>query len=87
MNHHVHLSTRMTVKQIDEANRLWDAYQATHDLTAEYGRVASIEPHSRKILIAETAGDLLLIRGKDVPPALLKRIGAATFFQKVGRRC
>ena len=82
----VHLSTRMTVEEIDEANRLWDAYQASHDLTAEFGRVAAIEPHSGEILIAETAGDILAIRGQDAPPVLLKRIGAETFYQKVGRR-
>ena len=86
MNHRVHLSTRMTVEEIDEANRLWDAYQATHDLSSELGRIAAIEPHSGAIVIADSVGELLAIRGKDALPALLKRIGHATFFQKGGAR-
>ena len=86
MIHRVHLSTRMTTEEIDTANRLWDAYEASHDLSAEQGKVAAIEPHSGQIVIADTAGDLLAIRGSQAPPALLKRIGSAAFYQKGGRR-
>ena len=86
MSHRVHLSTRMTVDEIDAANRLWDAYQATHDLSGEVGRIAAIEPHSGAIVIVDTAGELLTVRGKDAPPALLKRIGSTAFYQKGGRR-
>ena len=86
MNHRVHLSTRMTVEEIDEANRLWDAYQATHDLSSELGRIAAIEPHSGAIVIADSTSELVAIRGQDAPPTLLKRIGYATFYQKGGAR-
>lgn len=81
----VHLSQRMTVGEVDEANRLWDAYRATHDLTQDEGHVAAIEPHSGAIVIAPTASDILSIRGQDPPPALLKRIGSETFYRKGGR--
>ena len=86
MNHRVHLSTRMTVEEIDEANRHRDTYQASHDLSRELGKIAAIEPHSGTIVIADSASELLAIRGKDAPPALLKRIGSTAFYSKRGRR-
>ena len=75
----------MTTEEIDTANRLWDAYEASHDLSAEQGKVAAIEPHSGQIVIADTAGDILAIRGPDAHPALLKRIGSMSFYQKRAR--
>lgn len=86
MSHRMHLSTRMTVDEIEAANRLWDDYQTIHDLTGEVGRIAAIEPHSGTIVIVDSTGELLAIRGKDAPPALLKRIGSTAFYQKGGRR-
>ncbi len=76
----------MTTEEIDTANRLRGVYEASHDLTAEQGEIAAIEPHSGQIVIADAAGDLLGIRGNNAPPALLKRIGSAAFYQNGGRR-
>ncbi len=86
MNHRVHLSTRMTVEQIDEANRLWDEYSSSHDLSDQTGRVVSIDPTSGEIVIADSIQEVSAIRGADASPALFKRIGYATFYQKGGRR-
>lgn len=82
----VHLSTRMTVEEIDEANRLWDAYSSTHDLSDQTGRVAAIDPASGQIVIDDSVQKVCAIRGADASPALFKRIGYATFYQRGGRR-
>ena len=76
----------MTIEEIDEANRLWGLYESSHDLTDDQGKIAAIEPHSGQVVIAQTASEILVMRGKDAPPALLKRIGSPAYYQRGGRR-
>ena len=85
MSHRVHLSTRMTVEQIEEANRLWDDYVSSHDVSDQTGRVAAINPRTGEIVIADTISDVVTIRGEGAAPLLFKRIGYATFYQKGGQ--
>ena len=76
----------MTVDEIDAANRLWDAYVSSHDVSDQTGRVAAIDPASGEIVIADSVQEVCAIRGANANPALFKRIGSATFYQKGGRR-
>ncbi len=81
----VHLSTHMTVEEIEEANRLWIDYVATHDLSDQTGRVAAIDPTSGDIVIADSIQEVSAIRSPNPHPALFKRISYETFYRKGGR--
>lgn len=65
------------------ANQIWQAYQATHDLSQLTGQTAGIDPVSERVWIGDSIADVVNQRDLDGfnAPLFIERIGAETYLR------
>ena len=70
------------------AERLWEEYQQSHDLTEQVGQTAGIDPDTGRIWFGASILDVADQRDADGVhrPLHFVRIGSDTYFRKWGRR-
>jgi hypothetical protein len=71
-----------------KAERIWSKFQQRHDLSADIGKTAGIDPQSGRIWIGHSIQYVVSQRDRDGVNALLffERIGSKTYYRKGGRR-
>jgi hypothetical protein len=70
-----------------KAAEVWAEYQRQHDLSAQIGKTAGIDPKSGRVWIGDSIRDVLAKRNSDGIGSLLffERVGAKTYYRKGGR--
>jgi len=83
----------MTVSKWTEADsirakKIWDDYQKNHDLSAQVGQTAGIDPSSGRIWFGDSIQSVVVKRDADGcdAPLLFERVGSATYYRKGGHR-
>jgi hypothetical protein len=71
-----------------KAEQIWLEYQKGHDLSADMGKTAGIDPKSGRIWIGESIQDVIASRNADGIDSLLffERVGSKTYYRKGGRQ-
>ncbi|HZT41377.1 MAG TPA: hypothetical protein VFA07_04280 [Chthonomonadaceae bacterium] len=67
-----------------QAIEIWEAYQQQHDLSSQRGKVAAIDPESKRVWIGDTGVDIaeqMKAEGVEVPVYLV-RVDSNHFIQK-----
>jgi hypothetical protein len=77
-----------TDSELTEAKRIWEEYQANHDLSDRIGQAAGIDPHSGQVWIGKSAIEIVEQRRKRQldSPLFFERVGYPTYLRKGGRR-
>ena len=71
-----------------KCKQIWDDYQQKHDLTAQYGQTAGIDPKTGRVWFGESIRDVVDQRAEEglTNPIFWERVGHATYYLKGGRR-
>ena len=77
-----------TEDELTEAERIWEEFQANHDLSDRIGQAAGIDPKTGEVWFGESAIDIVEQRRKQQLDSLLffERVGYPTYLRKGGRR-
>ena len=69
-----------------KCKQIWDDYQQKHDLTAQHGQTAGIDPKTGRIWFGESIRDVVDQRAAEGldSPFYLKRVGHQTYHLKGG---
>lgn len=74
---------------VDKANRIWDEYARTHDLTGKERLAVGIDPQTGDVFLGESAteiSDRLKQEGR-FRPLFYRWVHSPFYTRKVGRRC
>jgi hypothetical protein len=78
-----------TQADLERAQAVWDEYQKTHDLSAQHGQAAGVDPHTGEVFIGgRTTGELidrLLAEGR-WRPLVVWRVGFPYYGRMRGAR-
>lgn len=72
----------------NRANEIWTEYQRQHDVSAQVGQTAGIDPASGSIWFGESIQNVIAQRDADgsEAPLFFVRVGSATYYRKGGHR-
>jgi hypothetical protein len=80
--------SQWTETHSNRAHEIWSAYVRSHDVSNKIGQTAGIDPDSGRIWFGNSILDVVTqcrAEGSDAP-LFFVRVGAATYYQKGGRR-
>ena len=77
-----------TEADTDAAQRIWNEYQAEHDLSDRIGQTAGIDPHTGDVWFGESIVDVVTQRDALglTSPLRFERVGFKTYLRKGGHR-
>ena len=77
-----------TEADTDAAARIWNEYQAEHDLADRIGQTAGIDPHTGDVWFGESIVDVVTQRDALglTSPLQFERVGFKTYLRKGGHR-
>lgn len=72
----------------DRAQRTWSEYEQAHDLSAQEGQTAGIDPATGRIWIGDSIQDVVAKRDADCSnaPLYFVRVGSPACYRKGGHR-
>ena len=67
-----------------KCKQIWDDYQQKHDLTAQYGQTAGIDPKTGRIWFGESMKDVVKQRAAEglKNPIFFERVGHETYYTR-----
>lgn len=77
-----------TEEDLAEAKRIWEEYQAKHDLSDRIGQAAGIDPQTGQVWFGESALDIVeqrRVQNLD-SPLFFERVGYPAYLRKGRRR-
>ena len=76
-----------TPADTEKARQIWADYQRENDVTDKIGMTAGIEPHSGRVWLGESIGDVIAQRNAEgvEAPLFFERVGFKTYFKRGSR--